>query len=94
MKVAIVMLSELTKDNPTTCLSALRAIGYCFRCPMYKSYKQRQRKLTCNPVIADEFIPSLAKEEALAKEIKDKMNELIQLRKERGDFIDEFYNRI
>ena len=36
MEIKTVNLKDIKKDNPQLCLSALRAVGQCYKCPQYR----------------------------------------------------------
>jgi len=55
MKSAIVSINDITKDNPTLCLSALRALGECQKCATYINAKNKQ-KLKCTPKLTHHYI--------------------------------------
>ncbi len=68
MKSKVVTIKELTENNPTLCLSALRVFGNCTECPMYK---KSPNKLKCNPVISEEMMKRSERREKLLQEIRD-----------------------
>lgn len=52
MKAKVVSLEELTKNNPTFCLSPLRVFGECYKCPKFR-FNKNPLKLFCKPQISD-----------------------------------------
>lgn len=63
MKTAIVNLSEI-ETSGTLCLSALRYVGECHKCPVFKVSVERHHgdveeaiaSLRCNPRVSEEWI--------------------------------------
>lgn len=66
VKAKVVSIKELTKDNPTLCLSALRVFNKCHQCPQYK--KQNRK---CKPHIDNKYLNLHNRKEKLQKELKE-----------------------
>ena len=51
MQSKVVSIKELTEDNPTFCLSALRVFDQCHECPVFKRAQSSNTiiKLKCKP---------------------------------------------
>ena len=60
MRAAVVMSSEITENNPTLCLSALRYTDGCVRCEIMRralavtgqDLKKAEERLRCVPLIS------------------------------------------
>lgn len=64
IKSKVVTIAELTKDNPTFCLSPLRVFEDCHKCPKWKIAKDKS-KLKCNPKVRPQVLKLLAKKKEL-----------------------------
>lgn len=51
MKTKIVTIGELTKDNPTLCMSPIRVLGECYKCGIFLSAFKRIKRQ--HPEITD-----------------------------------------
>jgi len=61
-----VTIKDLTEDNPTLCLSALRVFGKCHQCPQYKRSPNKRK---CNPVVPTGIIALIEHKKKLQVEI-------------------------
>ena len=68
MESKVVSIKELTENNPTLCLSALRVFGKCHQCP---KYKKAPDKLKCNPVISMGVITLTERRQKLLQEMRE-----------------------
>jgi len=68
MESKVVSIKELTENNPTLCLSALRVFGKCHQCSMYKKSPD---KLKCNPVVPTDVISLTKQRRKLLQEMRE-----------------------
>ena len=73
MKSKVVSIQELTEDNPTFCLSALRVFDQCPECPVYKIHQATNQldKLKCKPHINPKYADLAAEKRKLLDRIKE-----------------------
>jgi len=73
-------MSELIEDNPTGCLSALRALGRCFKCPSYERWAGTKGSKVCKSRIVSDEYDALVEERQLLRwkigELTEKIEEL------------------
>jgi len=77
MKTKLVSLSELTENNPTLCLSALRVFGDCHKCEQYKKFEKGIIKtLKCNPKFNKKALKLLRKRKIIRQNFIEANQEL------------------
>lgn len=84
METIIVNSKDLfdKEENPTLCLSALRALGTCHLCHSYARFMKGY--LNCRPVIKAEFHRDLLSLQKMETEIREKKKELTEVRIKLG----------
>jgi len=72
MKSKLVTIEELTKDNPTLCLSALRVFNECHKCDVFLNAYRKDRigKLKCKPHLTNDVIDLLKKKRYLLDQLQ------------------------
>ena len=74
MKAKLVSMQELTRDNPTFCLSPLRVFDECHKCDTFKRHMDilrsgRKHTLTCKPHIKKDILDLLRRKEKLLEQL-------------------------
>jgi len=82
-KTTSVYMSEIVKDNPTLCLSALRVFANCHKCQVFKdkliTKGLKVLNLKCKPQIKPEIKKLLKKRQQLLKELKETHDRIIEI---------------
>jgi hypothetical protein len=76
LKVAIVSYKDLSNDNPTGCLSALRFTNGCWKCQTFIHAQKFNHGLKCHPIITEEQQKLLDKAKELSNQIQKLQDEL------------------
>jgi len=78
-KTTSVNMSEIVKDNPTLCLSALRVFANCHKCSIFLSAfeNHRQDKLKCKPKIKPKIRELLNQKRKLIVEHRIQINKIL-----------------
>lgn len=85
MKVAVISFADVTKNNPTLCLSAHRGLNECHKCDQFKkklgkyiTVEKAFKTLKCKPHIPEEIITKsnhraelIIQKQAIEKEIEE-----------------------
>lgn len=81
MRVKVVSIKELTEDNPTLCLSALRVFNDCHECPTFKRAQAHNTidKLKCKPHIKPRYWELLKRKKAILKQLRTIETEIQKL---------------
>lgn len=71
MKSKIVTIKELTTDNPTLCLSALRVFNECHKCLRFISARRQNtiEKMKCKPHINPQYFELIGKKRKLLDQL-------------------------
>ena len=83
MKVKVVKISELLKDNPEVCLSPYRVFKECHKCSRFNP--NNYEKMKCKPQITPE-IKKLLEEK---KKLLNKLEEINKKLKLQGDIYEK-----
>jgi hypothetical protein len=72
VKAKLVSMKELTTDNPTFCLSALRAFDECHKCEIFLGAYRHDTigRLKCKPHLTNEVIDLLKKKRYLLDQLQ------------------------
>ena len=86
MKAKIITMKELMEDNPTLCLSALRALEKCHKCEVFKrtwryygDIETALKKMKCKPKISKEVKELLRRKAELLDELYEIQKKLEEL---------------
>jgi len=81
MRSKIVTIEELTTDNPTLCLSALRVFNECHKCEVFKRAQAQNRiiKLKCKPKLHPQYFELLAEKRKLLDQLNEVNKEMEKL---------------
>ena len=80
MKVAIVSIEDVAKDNPTLCLSPLRFTGECHKCGKFQlaltnnygnDIEKAINSMKCKPQIDDRFIKLHKEKLAILEQLRE-----------------------